>query len=189
MLGIYAGLVVLMAADAGKDCVIARVGVAHGACIVGMIAAADGKLVGESSACPRGGCVAGGAGSRETRGHVTGVRDARVPALVTGVTGAGSARIHPCDMATPAQHSRVGTGELEAGRAVIERGWSPGCGRVTDRAILWKPGSGMVWIHRTGIAAQVAGSAGGRQGSVLPACVAADALQAGVRPRKGKPCS
>jgi hypothetical protein len=146
----------LVAADAGKDRVIARVGMAHGACIVGMSAAADGKLVSEGGARPAGGRVAGSTSCRKSGCNMIGVSDARVPALVAGVAGGGSARVHPCDMATSAWNGRVRSGELEAGSAVVERGRSPGCGRVTDHAILRESGCNMARIHCAGVTAQMA---------------------------------
>ena len=146
----------LVAADAGKDRVIARVGMAHGAWIAGMFAAADGKLVSEGSARPTGGCVAGSTSRRKSGCNMIGINDARVPALMAGVAGSGSARVHPCDMATSAWNGRVRSGELESGSSVVERGRSPGCGGVTDHAILWESGCNMARIHGTGIAAQMA---------------------------------
>lgn len=80
--------------------------------------------------------VAIGTGSRETGGHVVGIRDGLILGLVTGVTISRRSREHSVDVALRALDGCVRSGEWELRRVVVERSRCPGRRVVTHFALL-----------------------------------------------------
>lgn len=184
---IHAGFVVLMAAGAGEDLVIVRVGVAVGAggpCS-GVVSGINGELaVREGRTGPDGGCVTSGTGRRKPRRHMVWVGDAGVVRLVASVTGCRRAFEDTPDVTAHTRDTHVRSGEGEVGRGMTEGGRSPGSGCMAHGTILRKTVCCMCGTRRAVVVAQMAGDARGAQRGILAVCMTSAAVQSDMKPRE-----
>ena len=190
MARIGGALIVLVAGDTGKCCVIRGVGVAiRAGAPLALVRAGINREPGviESGSDPSRSGVAGLAGGREGCGRVVRVRRALVFRAVTRIAVRRCIGVVAVQVAIRAGHADVGARQREPGRVVIERGPLPSGCVVADVALLRKTSLSVIRIRRAGEIRQVTGDAARAQTSELSVDVAGGAgdahMGAGQRER------
>lgn len=97
-------------------------------------------VVVECRAGPGGRCVAGIAGCRKARRSVVGIRRSVPVSLMAAIARGRERRVVVVHMTCRTRNRRMSSGERKCGVVVIEGGWTPPAGRVTDRTICREAG-------------------------------------------------
>ena len=186
---IHAGLLMRMARDTREDGVVVGVGVAIAARgpHSRMAAGINGEPgVVEVCALPTRGRVTRRARGREMCGDVIGIIRALVVRLVARITVRRGMNVIVVDVAAGARNFDVGPGQRELGFVVIKGCGLPRSGVVAHLARRGKSGLLVGRIIRALVILHVATGTCGIQPVEVSICVAALALQLGVRPSQRK---
>lgn len=138
-----------VAVGTGKDGVIVRVRVAGRAYAIGAPVVHREIGVIEVRRDPRRRVVAGGAGSREARGHMVRIRSAVVVGLMARIAVGRQRGVVVVDVAACARNRPMGTRQGEGRVVVIEGCRNPRRCAVTYLALLWEPGTDVIRVRRT----------------------------------------